>query len=118
MKHPVLDVETKELMFLLVNNVLPTRERLLGMGMRQDALCEEGDGVEDWEHLFCTCRRVQIAWAWMRRKMIHIHPVNGALSDLESINLVIAGGLEIDLVWFITNYISYVWNQRDKRIRN
>ena len=88
------------------------------MGMRQDALCEEGDGVEDREHLFCTCRRVQVAWTWMRRKMINIHPVNGASSDLELLNLVIAGGFEIDLVWFITNYISYVWNQRVKKISN
>ena len=97
MNHPVLDVEMKELMFLLVNNVLPTKERLLRMGMRQDALCEEGDGVEDREHLFCTCRRVQVAWTLMRRKMINIHPVNGASSDLELINLVFAGGFEIDL---------------------
>ena len=59
MNHPVLDVERKVLMFLLVNNVLPTRERLLGKGMRQDALSDEGEGVEDQEHLFCTCRRVQ-----------------------------------------------------------
>ena len=101
MNHPVLGVERKELMFLLVNNVLPTRERLLRMGMRQDALCEKGDGVEDWEHLFCTLRRVEIAWAWMIRRMINIHSVHGALSDLELINLVIAGGLEIDLVWFV-----------------
>ena len=97
MNHPVLDVEMKELMFLLINNVLPTKERLLRMGMRQDALCEEGDGVEDREHLFCTCRRVQVAWTLMRRKMINIHPVNGASSDLELINLVFAGGFEIDL---------------------
>ena len=32
--------------------------------------------------------------------------------------LVIAGGFELDLVWFITNYISYVWNQRVKTISN
>ena len=113
--HPVLDVERKELMFLLVNNVLPTRERLLRMGMRQDALCEEGDGVEDREHLFCTCRRVQVAWAWMKRKIINIYPLNGALSDLELLNLVIAGGIELELVWFITNYIFYVWNQRERK---
>ena len=111
--HPVLDVKQRELMFLLVHNILPSRQRLFRLNQVQDDNCLEGDGQETLEHLFCQCRRTQVAWAWMRRKIINWCPSHHGLSDFEMINLVTLEKQKVlDIIWLVANYVSYVWSKK------
>ena len=111
--HPVLEVETREVMFMLAHDILPTKERLLRLGMVDSDACYEGDGRETLEHLFCACRRVQEAWEWIRWKV----DINGlalpGTSDLALLRLAAEGindqGAVKNLVWLISTYVSYVW---------
>ena len=113
--HPVLDVKQRELLFMLVHNILPTRQRLFRLNQAQDVNCIEGDGEESIEHLFCSCRRTQAAWAWMRRKIINLFPHLQALSNFEMLNLVTVGQTKVvDYVWLVANYVDYVWAQKSE----
>ena len=75
--------------------------------------CTYGDGKEDIEHLFCTCKRTQIAWAWMRRKIITELPELQALSNFEMLNLISLNCTRfLDFNWLTATYIEYVWTQK------
>ena len=116
--HVMLGVQQRELLFLLVHNVLPTKERLHRLNQVDSAACSEGDGVESVEHLFCTCRRVQVAWAWMRRKLMNRNLALPTVNDFELIHLV--NGVdsiseEKDLIFLISNYVDVVWKLRSER---
>ena len=50
---PMLFVERREFMFLLVHNILPTGERLRRLSTA-DGLCECGRGLETPQHLYFT----------------------------------------------------------------
>ena len=72
LNHPVLTSKTRDIMFLVIHNILPTRERLHRLNMCENSICKKGDGVEDVEHLFTGCVRSQVALAWTRRKIMHL----------------------------------------------
>jgi len=100
----------------MVHNILPTRERLFRLNQADDAVCSEGDGVESVEHLFCTCRRVQVAWAWMRRLILNQSLALPTVSDFELLHSL--SGLDdgtCDLVWLISNYVEFVWKQKTSK---
>ena len=112
--HPVLEVKQREMMFLLVHNILPTRERLLRLNQVDSDQCEERDGTEDVVHLFCTCRRSQVAWSWMRRKILNRYPELQVLSDFEMLHLLTLDHSDnpLDLIWLVTNFVEYVWAKK------
>ena len=74
------------------------------------------DGVERAEHLFTACTRTQVAWAWARRKIIHLMPISDIYpSDFELIHLAFEPNtMEKEIVWLIAHYCFYVWNQKKK----
>ena len=113
---PVLVSEVRDLMFMLIHNILPTRDRLARLRRRQDALCSAEDGIESAEHLFTACTRTQVAWAWARRKIIHLMPVSNIYpSDFELIHLAFEPNtMEKEIVWLISHYCWYVWDQKKK----
>ena len=112
--HPVLEVKQREMMFLVVHNILPTRERLLRLNQVDSDQCEERDGMEDVVHLFCTCRRSQVAWSWMRRKIINRYPELQVLSDFELLHLLTLDHSDdpLDLIWLVANFVEYVWAKK------
>ena len=67
--YSMLRVKEREFLFLLVHNILPTRERLFWMSMVESEICVCGGGLESLEHIFFTCVKSQSAWSWMRRNM-------------------------------------------------
>ena len=120
LNHPVLTSPVRDIMFLLIHNCLPTRDRLLRLNMTDDAMCPRQDGIEDIEHLFTGCVRSQVAWAWTRRKVIHLMPdwVNQYPSDFELLHLVYEALLNAEILWLVTHYCSYVWDQRTRHGKN
>ena len=101
---------------MLVHNILPTRERLHRLNQADNNLCIEGDGVETVEHLFCSCRRVQVAWAWMRRKIQYNGLALPGMSDFDLIHMLSGvPGRSVDLVWLISSYVEFVWREKTKK---
>ena len=116
LNHPVLTSDVRDLMFMLIHNILPTRDRLTRLGRRPDAVCREDDGLEDVEHLFAACSRTQVAWAWARRKILHLMPVaNIYPSDFELLHLAFsANTMDKEIVWLIAHYCWYVWDLKKR----
>ena len=114
LNHPVLTSKTRDIMFLVIHNILPTRDRLHRMNMSNSDICKKLDGVEDVEHLFTGCVRTQVAWAWTRRKVIHLMPdwVRQFPSNFELLHLAYEAILSTEILWVISMYCSYVWNEK------
>ena len=76
--------------------------------------CLDGDGVETVEHLFCTCRRSQVAWSWMRRKVLNRYPELVGLSNFELLHLLSldTSDCPFDIIWLVTHFVTYVWERR------
>jgi hypothetical protein len=52
--RPVLKFHVRDVMFLLIHNKLPTRERLFRLNQCRDDQCDLGDVLENIEHLFTS----------------------------------------------------------------
>ena len=106
--NPMLRVKEREFLFLLVHNILPTRERLFRMNVVESDVCVCGGGVESLEHIFFTCVKSQSAWSWMRRKMETV--VVGArlfsASDFMKMDFK-----SKTFLFFMNFYFSFIWKK-------
>ena len=120
LNHPVLTSPVRDIMFLLIHNCLPTRDRLLRLNMCDNATCPRQDGLENTEHLFTSCTRSQVAWAWMRRKVTSLMPdwVAQFPSDFELLHLVYNAQAEAEILWMISHYCNYVWDLKTRHGKN
>ena len=116
LNHPVLTSKMRDIMFLVIHNILPTRDRLHRLNMSDNAMCKKEDGLEDVEHLFTGCLRTQVAWAWTRRKIMHLLPdwVTQFPSNFELLHLAYEALLNREILWLISTYCSYVWIEKIK----
>ena len=114
LNHPVLTSKVRDIMFLVIHNILPTRDRLHRLNMSENNKCKKEDGVEDVEHLFTGCVRSQVAWAWARRKIMHLLPdwVTQFPSNFELLHLAYEALLSMEVLWVVSTYCSYVWNEK------
>ena len=109
--HSMLDVGERELMFLLVHDILPTRVRLHRLGQADSEECEFEDGNEDLEHLFTSCKRVQPAWAWLRKTIEKFLPAVRRLSNFELLNVCHQSKI---LIFLISFYVDHIWTRKTK----
>ena len=106
-------------MFLVIHNILPTRDRLYRLNQCRDDQCEQGDGVEDVEHLFTSCVRTQVAWAWCRRKIMNLMPdLQTYPSNFELIHLAYDSMMDDEILWLVSNFCAYVYNQKKQKSHN
>ncbi len=114
--HPMLFVERREFLFLLVHDILPTGERLLRL-RKGDGLCECGREVETPVHLYFTCPKVQCAWAWMRRLMESEIPAVRLFTVEDFLNVDFKSK---EILFFISFYFDIIWKVRktDKKDLN
>ena len=61
-----------------------------------------------------------MAWAWTRRKVIHLMPdwVDQFPSNFELLHLAYEALLNTEILWVISTYCSYVWNEKVKSGNN
>ena len=66
---PVVDDKARDVLFLLLHNKLPVRERLFRIGLKHDPYCLKCAGAEvnDIVHFFCMCVVVCNTWSWLKR---------------------------------------------------
>ena len=92
----------------------------MNMNMCQTNLCKKEDGLEDCEHLFTSCSRTQIAWAWIKRKVQNILPgwAGQYPSNFELLHLAYEALLDTEVLWLVSNFCFYVWEERRVRDRS
>ena len=110
----VIDNEARDIMFLLIHNKLPVPERLFRIGVRSDPYCSHCPDavIADNEHFFCICERSKLGWAWLRLKIGKLCQQGSNPLNWELLNLFLPNTqFEREILWLISNYISYVWEQ-------
>ena len=111
---PAIAPEVRDVMFLLIHNKLPVPERLFRIGVRNDPYCLHCPGAElaDLEHFFCSCVRTRQCWSWTRLKILGLCEQGLMCSNWELLNFLLPKtGFEQGVVWLISSYVGYVWEQ-------
>lgn len=136
----VLDPKVRDLMFRLIHNVHPTKQRLEHINCAWDNVCPaEGTGVprqgpvkrgrkslskvfvdgpvQDRVHLFCECRRVVSCWTWLRNVVVwELLPVGVFVTDEELILLAFPRVEKARTVtWLVGVYVDWLWGQYRRR---
>ena len=108
----VVDYKAKDVLFLLLHNKLPVKERLFRIGLRHDPYCIKCAGAEvhDVLHFFCSCEAVSNTWSWVKRQVVQWGQMGAGIDDWEIINLSFANSChDTEIVWLLSLYVLYVW---------
>ena len=108
----VVDGKARDVLFLLLHNKLPVKERLFRMGVQHDPYCTQCDGAEinDIMHFFCTCEAVRNTWAWLKMQLVQVGQTGAVIDDWHMINLLFLNSShDSEIVWLISTYVYYVW---------
>ena len=108
----VIDSKAKDVLFLLVHNKLPVKERLFRIGLRHDPYCLKCEGAEvhDIVHFFCYCDAVSNTWSWVKRQVVQLGQMGAGADDWEIINLLFTNSShDTEIVWLVSYYVLYVW---------
>ena len=112
---PVLDPLAREHLFMIINNIVPNRERLyLKMHMVNSPQCVVCHVREDNTHMFMECDLVREAWGWVRLRLLSMLPANCAVtSNFEFLNLMFEEHvMDKELVWLIGTFLEFVWMKK------
>ena len=119
LNKPVISSNVRDIMFLVIHNILPTRDRLHRLNQCRSDQCDQGDGTEDVEHLFTSCVRTQVAWAWCRRKIMHLMPnLQAYPSNFELLHLAYESMMDEEILWLVSQYCAYVYEQKRQKAHN
>ena len=108
--YPSLSAQAKEIVYLLVHNKLPTKERLFHINIAQDPYCErcENNAICDRTHYFCACDSTSDAWNSVTNIIFTI--LDQSVSDEDLISLKFPKTRnDNEATWLIATYIQYVW---------
>ena len=108
----VVEFRARDIMFLLLHNKLPVRERLFRIRLRSDPYCEYCSAAEisDVEHFFCLCVKSLRIWSWLKRKVL-ILVGQQQVEDWDLLNLFLPpSDFEQEIVWMVSSYVQYMWD--------
>ena len=116
LQHDCLGSQERELVFLLVHDKLPVRERLFRIGLANDPYCvwclqHNVTAICDIEHFFCSCSRVADLWnpvSALIRRLLDSQTENGLIIRLNMMVRRCPG-----VVWIVAAYISSIWKNGD-----
>ena len=110
-QNSVLDIMGKEILFLIVHNIIANKDRVFKFNMTASPNCTLCGVVQDNVHLFCECVNVREAWFWMRQRLLgFLTEEEHQTSNFEFINLMFPASLfENEIVWLLGVYVHQVW---------
>ena len=119
---PMLDPMARQVVWRAINNILPTRERLNRLALKdQDdgrlvsSVCNRcSQGVlDDVVHMFAECTLVREAWTWVRRRLMGLLPDDMSdLSNEEFLLMFFPKELhENSMVWLVGVYMSWAYEE-------
>ena len=109
---PLVEGKARDVLFLLLHNKLPVKERLFRIGLKHDPYCLKCAGAEvcDIVHFFCTCGAVCDTWNWLRRQVVQLGNTGADVDDWDLVNLMfLNSSRDSEMVWMISSYVLYVW---------
>ena len=109
---PVVDCKARDVLFLLLHNKLPVKERLFRIGLGHDPYCLKCAGAEvsDIVHFFCSCEAVYNTWSWLKRQVVQWGQMGAGVEDWEILNLLyVSTSHDAEIVWMVSSYVLYVW---------
>ena len=109
---PVVDSKAKDVLFLLLHNKLPVKERLFRIGLKNDPYCVKCPGAEinDIVHFFCSCEAVCDTWSWVKRQVMQLGQLGAGVNDWEIVNFLYENSChDAEIVWIVSSYVLYVW---------
>ena len=111
LQDPVLDSMARDIIFMIIHNIVANKERVNRFNMAPSPNCPECDVVQDNVHLFCECVLVREAWFWLRQRILEMLPPDGgSTSNFELLNLMFMSGMfDSEIVWLIGIYVKLVW---------
>ena len=115
LEYLVLEPTGREVMFSIVHNIVPNRERLYTkMHMVNSPNCLVCGVREDNVHIFAECLMVREAWGWVRMRLLDLLSRDSAgCSNFELLNLMFEKDLmDMEAVWLIVTYVEYVWTEK------
>lgn len=137
------DMMVKEVVWMLLHNVIPTRERMFRCGQVEDEFCPKEavvravrlgpvkagkpalpplavDGtVQGVVHVFCDCAKVANVWPWVRWVVLQLLAVSGHLvTDTEILHLDfldVGKEVEATVCWLVAHYIYFIEKEVRRR---
>ena len=112
LQNPVLDIMGREILFLIVHNIVANKDRVFKFNMTASPNCAICGVLQDNVHLFCECLNVREAWFWMRQRLLSLLPQEGGqTSNFEFLNLMFTPSvMDSEAVWLIGIYVQQVWD--------
>ena len=85
LQSPMLEPKAREILFMLIHNIIPNRDRLCNkFNKAATPNCLACGVLHDNVHLFCECKSVREAWFWVRQRLLGMLPdSHGQTSYLE-----------------------------------
>ena len=112
---PVLDSLAREYLFIIINNIVPNRERLfMKMHMVNSPNCVVCHVREDNTHMFMECALVREAWGWVRLRLLSLLPDSCCItSNFEFLNLMFEKHvMDKEAVWLMGAFIEFIWAEK------
>ena len=109
---PVVDGKARAVLFLLLHNKLPVKERLFRIGLKNDPYCMKCARAEinDIVHYFCTCEAVSSTWSWLKSKVMQFDDMRADMNDWDLVNLLYPkSSNDTEIVWLVSCYVLFVW---------
>ena len=111
----VLEPLGREVLFNIVHNIVPNRDRLFNkMHMVNSPNCMECGVREDITHIFTECVMVREAWGWVRMRLLGLLSEESArCSNFEMINLMFEKHfMDLEAVWLVATFVEFVWLEK------
>ena len=116
--YVILEAEPKDILYWLVHNIQPTRERMFEQHRVQNAACPHQEclgKVQDRKHMFCSCSYLSPAWVWLRTKLMRYFSSTVGARGISSEDFLLLcfpkDVMDKEIVWFIGNYCDIVVKQ-------
>jgi hypothetical protein len=119
LEYLVLEPFGREVVFNIVHNIVPNRERLYTkMHLVNTPNCMVCGVREDNTHIFTECVMVRESWGWVRMRLLGLlSEASAGCSNFELINLMFEKHhMDLESVWLVVTFVEYVW--LEKFVRN
>ena len=111
LQNPVLDMSSRDIMFMVIHNIVANKERVHGFHMIASPNCSTCGVVEDNVHLFCECSSVREAWFWLGQRLLDLLQAEARItSNFEFLHLMFESSpFETEVVWLLGVHVNLVW---------
>ena len=117
---PVLDGKGRDLFFSFLNNIYPTKERLLRMNQHPTGFCEFCRGVtEDVLHLLTDCAKSRNLWVFVKNIIVTILPPNSNFLLVDNFSIIMLNFAKFNrenaILFLLSNYALFLHSMRTQK---